>query len=92
MGGYGVAGEGTDIPATEFGLGADIETGDVTLMAVLVTVWVWAGGGDATAIRPDKEVAAAALPLFTVSELNERGFCAAGKIICGYLCCHSSCH
>lgn len=56
----------------------------VALVAVLPTVWVCAAGGDATAIMPDSDVAVAALPLLTESELIDTGFCAAGRMICGY--------
>jgi len=57
---------------------------EVALVAVLGTACVWAAGGDATVIRPARDVADAELPVPTESELTDRGFCAAGKIICGY--------
>jgi aerobic-type carbon monoxide dehydrogenase small subunit (CoxS/CutS family) len=67
-----------------FELGAATVTVGAALVAVFATVCVWAAGGDATAIRPDKDVAVATLPLLKESELTDNGFCAAGKIICGY--------
>jgi hypothetical protein len=67
-----------------FGLGAATVTVGAALVAVFVIVCVCAAGGDATAIRPDKDVAVAALPPLKGSELTDNGFCAAGKIICGY--------
>jgi hypothetical protein len=84
VGGCGVAGEGTDTPELEFELGAATVTAAVALVVVLPTVWVWAAGDDATAITPDSDVAVAALPLLTGSELIDSGFCAAGRMICGY--------
>lgn len=84
MGGCGVAGDETDTPALEFELGAATVTVDVALVAGLGTECVWAAGGDATVIRPARDVADAALPVPTESGLTERGFCAAGRIICGY--------
>lgn len=84
MGGCGVAGDETDTPALEFELEAATVTVDVALVAVLGTACVWAAGGDATVIRPARDVADTALPVPTESELTDRGFCAAGRIICGY--------
>lgn len=84
MGGCGVPGDETDTPALEFGLGAATVTVDVALVAVLGTACVWAAGADATVIRPARDVADAALPVPTESELTDKGFCAAGRIICGY--------
>jgi hypothetical protein len=58
---------------------------DAALVAVLGTACVWAAAGDATVIRPARDVAdAAVLPVPTDSELTDMGFCAAGRIICGY--------
>jgi hypothetical protein len=54
------------------------------LVAVFPAVCVWTAGGDVTAMRPDKDVAAAAFPPLKESELTDSGFWAAGKIICGY--------
>lgn len=84
MGGCGVAGEGTGTPELEFELGGATVTVAAALVAVPPAEWVWAAGGDATAIMPDSDVAVAALPLLTESVLTDSGFCAAGKIICGY--------
>lgn len=83
MGGCDAAGEGTGTPVFEFEEGAATVTVGVTLV-VLATVCDWVAGGDATAMRPDSDVAAAALPLLTESEFTDNGFCAAGRIICGY--------
>jgi hypothetical protein len=82
--GCGVAGEGTGTPMLVFELGDATVTVGAATVAVLATVCVWAAGGDATAIRPDSDVAAATLPPLNESELTDNGFCAAGKIICGY--------
>lgn len=84
MGGCGVAGDETDIPAVEFELGGATVTVDVGLVAVLGTACVWAAGADATVIRPARDVADAVLPVPTESEFTDKGFCAAGRIICGY--------
>jgi hypothetical protein len=84
VGGCGVAGDETDTPVPEFELGAATVTVDVALVAVLGTACVWAAGGDGTLIRPDRDVADAALPVPTESELTDSDFCAAGRIICGY--------
>jgi len=84
VGGCGVAGDETDTPALEFELGPATVTVDVALVAVLGTACVWAAGADATVIRPARDVADAALPVPTESELTDKGFCAAGRIICGY--------
>jgi hypothetical protein len=83
VGGCGVAGDETDTPALEFELGAATVIVDVGLVAALGTVCVWAGG-DATVIRLARDVADVALPVPTESGLKDRGFCAAGRIICGY--------
>jgi len=83
VGGCGVAGDETDTPGLEFELGAATVTVDVALVAVLGTACVWAAD-DATVIRPARDVADAALPVPTESELTDSGFCAAGRIICGY--------
>jgi hypothetical protein len=84
VGGCGVAGEGTGTPQLEFELEVATVTVAVAHVAVLPTVWVWAAGDDATAITPDSDVAAAVLPVLTESELTDSGFCAAGRMICGY--------
>lgn len=84
VGGCGVAGDKTDTPVLELELGAATVTAGAALVAVLGTACVWAAGDDATAIRPDRDVADVALPVPTESGLTDSGFCAAGRIICGY--------
>jgi aerobic-type carbon monoxide dehydrogenase small subunit (CoxS/CutS family) len=67
-----------------FELGAGAVAIGGALVTVLPPACVWAAGGDVTAMRPGKDVVAAALPPLRESELTDNGFCAAGKIICGY--------
>jgi hypothetical protein len=67
-----------------FGLGAGRVAVGAALVTVLAPACVWTAGGDVTAMRPGKDVVVAALPPLRESGLTDDGFCAAGKIICGY--------
>jgi hypothetical protein len=67
-----------------FELGAGSAAVGATLVAVLAPACVWAAGGDVTAMRPGSDAVVAALLPLRESELTDNGFCAAGKIICGY--------